>query len=154
MDPSSTGGKMKLGPFPSSIGSKLNLGPPPSLLNGRQGQAWSTPPPSTGGKVKLGPSPSSGGQIFRAYSSWHAKKVEVINLISSSEDTNHGYEDRYDVDNNDEDGDDEDSDNVLLCPPSSPECHKQKAPDVTDCTNKKVISMHYNQSAMSLLLTC
>jgi hypothetical protein len=46
MDPSSMGGKMKLGPPPSSMGSKVKLGPSPSsmrgkikltpLLNGRQ----------------------------------------------------------------------------------------------------------------------
>jgi hypothetical protein len=38
--------------------------------------------------------------------------LEVIDIISSDEDTNDGYEDKYDIDS-----DDEDSDNVLPPPP-------------------------------------
>jgi hypothetical protein len=92
--------KVKLGPSPSSMAGKVKLGPPPS---------------STTSKVKLSPSPSSSGWIFKASSSRHTKLVEVIDLISS----------------------DEDSDDVLSPPPSLPECHKRKAP-ITDCSNKKV----------------
>jgi hypothetical protein len=86
-----------------------------------------------GGKVKLGQSPSSGGRIFKASSSWRPKMVVVIDLISSDEDIDDGYEDRYDVD-----CDDEDIDDVLPPPPSSPECCKHKAPNIIDCRNKKV----------------
>jgi hypothetical protein len=66
-------------------------------------------------KVKLGPTPSSGGGIFRASSSWCAKLVEVIDLISSDEDNDDvlppppSY--RYEVGSDDE-GD------VLPPPPS------------------------------------
>jgi hypothetical protein len=59
--------------------------------------------------------------------------VEVIDLISSNEDTDDGYADKYDVDS-----DDEESDNVLPPPPSLLECCKHKAPDVTDWCNKMV----------------
>jgi hypothetical protein len=79
------------------------------------------------------PPPQWAARIFGASTSWHAKMVELIDLNSSDEDTNDGYEDIYDVES-----DDEDSDNVLPPPPSSPECHKCKAPDVVDCSNKKV----------------
>jgi hypothetical protein len=59
--------------------------------------------------------------------------VEVIDLISSNEDTDEGYADKYDVDS-----DDEQSDNVLPPPLSLLECCKHKAPDVTNRSNKMV----------------
>jgi hypothetical protein len=126
-------GKVKLGPPPSSTFGKLKLDPP--LLNGRQGQAQSTPS-STANKVKLGPTSSSGGLIFRASSSWCAKLVEVIDLISSDEDNDDVLSPppsfRYEVGS-----DDEDSDDALPPPPSLPECHKRKAL-VADYNNKEV----------------
>jgi hypothetical protein len=103
------------------MADKVKLGPPAS---------------STVGKVKLGPSPSSDDRIFRASSSWRAKLVEVIDPISSNEDSDdvmpppRSY--RYDVGS-----DEEDNNNVLPPLPSSPECLKHKAP-VTDCSDKKV----------------
>jgi hypothetical protein len=109
---------------------------PPPFLNGWQGQDRSTPSP-TGGKVKLGPAPSSGGWTFRASSSWRTKSVEVIDLISSDEDIDnvlpHLPSYRYEVDS-----DDEDSDDVLPPPALRQNCRKRKAPDVANCSNKKV----------------
>jgi hypothetical protein len=60
--------------------------------------------------------------------------VEVIDLISSDEDTYDVLPPPpsyiYNVDS-----DDEDSDDVLPPPPSSSECRKRKALDVADCSN-------------------
>jgi hypothetical protein len=120
MDPSSTGGKVKLGPPPSAIVDKVKLGAPPPQWPARSRSVH----------------PSSSGRIFRASSSWHAKLVEVIDLMSSDEDNDDvlpslpSY--RYEVES-----DDEDSDDVLQPRPSLLECRKRKAL-VTDCSNKKV----------------
>jgi hypothetical protein len=134
MDPSSMAGKVKLGPPPSSTAGKVKIGPPPSSWADKV--KLGTPRSSTDGKFKLGPTPSPSGRIFRASSSWHAKFVEVIDLISFDEDNGDVLPPppsfRYEVGS-----DDEDSDDAPPSPPSSPESGKRKAP-VTDYSNKKV----------------
>jgi hypothetical protein len=63
--------------------------------------------------------------------------VEVIDLISSDEDIDnvlpHLPSYRYEVDS-----DDEGSDDVLPPPALRQNCRKRKAPDVANCSNKKV----------------
>jgi hypothetical protein len=134
-DPSSsTADMVKLGPPSSSTASKVKLSPPTSSTASKV--KLSPLPSSMVDNVKLGPTASSGGGIFLASSSWRAKLVEVIDLISSDGDSDDvlppppSY--RFEVGS-----DDEDNDDVLLPPPSSTECCKRKAP-VTDCSNKNI----------------